>query len=79
MTDLFWKIVSVVELACWPLCFWWMHRISSRQNAVLSELKQQAQRIEKVSTEEHRILAELHPTVEKMEKDLDEVAESTRQ
>ena len=79
MGELFWKIASVLELACWPLCFWWMHRISSRQNAVLSELKQQAQRIEKVSTEERRILAELHPTVEKMEKDLDEVAESTRQ
>jgi len=75
----FWKILSLAELGCWAICFWWMHRISSRQDAMLAELQEQNERIERVSKEEHRILSELHPTVRKMEKDLDEVAVKTGQ
>jgi len=43
-------------MACWPVCFWWMHRISARQNAVLKQLHEQGRRIEDVSKEEHHIL-----------------------
>ena len=66
-----WQLFSVVELLCWVLCFWWMHRISSRQDAMLKQLQQQGQRIERVSKEEHKILSELHPTVQKIERNLD--------
>ena len=52
-----------------------MHRISSRQNAVLEQLQKQARRIEHISKAEHDILTELHPSVQKIEKDLDEVSE----
>jgi uncharacterized protein (UPF0335 family) len=44
-----------------------MHRISSRQNVVLKQLREQAHRIENVSKEEHEILKELHPAVQKIE------------
>ena len=65
-----------MELGCWVVCFWWMHRISSRQNAVLEQLHEQGKRIEKVSTEEHEIMKELHPKVEKIEKTVGKVNES---
>ena len=61
----------------WAVCFWWMHRISQRQDSVLKELKQQAHSIEELSREEHEILKELHPTVQKIEEDVDKVKEST--
>jgi Holliday junction resolvasome RuvABC endonuclease subunit len=60
-------ILLIVEVLCWPVCFWWMHRISVRQNVVLKQLGEQASRIEHVSTEEHQILKELHPVVQKIE------------
>lgn len=65
-----------MELGCWVVCFWWMHRISSRQNTVLEQLREQGERIEKVSNEEHEIMKELHPKVEKIEKTVGEVNES---
>lgn len=64
--------LAVVELFCWGVCFWWMHRISSRQDVMLAQLKKQANRIESVSREEHKILQELHPSVQKIEKNIDE-------
>ena len=67
--------ISILELGCWVVCFWWMHRISSRQDAMLIQLQEQARRIERVSKEEHEILTELRPSVQKIEKDLDEVSE----
>ena len=64
-----------LDLGCWCVCFWWMHRISKRQDAVLKQLQEQARRIERVSKEEHEILTELRPSVQKIEKDLDDVSE----
>jgi iron-sulfur cluster repair protein YtfE (RIC family) len=69
------ELIAIVDIACWGVCFWWMHRISSRQNAVLKQLHEQGRRIERVSREEHEILREVHPKVEKIEKNLDQVAE----
>src|SRR5215469_18175964 len=66
---------SFVDIACWCACFWWMHRISTRQNAVLDQLRKQAERIERVSKEEHRILTELHPSVEAIEEGINQVSE----
>ena len=42
---------------------------------MLSQLQEQARRIERVSEAEHEILADLHPSVQKIEKDLGEVSE----
>ena len=75
MTRVLLDFVTVADIFCWGVCFWWMHRISSRQNAVLDQLKQQAKRIEKVSEEGHAILSEVHPNVEAIQKGVDEVAE----
>ena len=72
----FFDLIAFAELGCWVVCFWWMHRISARQNSVLAELQEQARRIEKISKEEHRILSELHPTVQKIEKDVRDVSDS---
>ena len=68
-------LLAVTEVACWGLCFWWMHRISAKQNAMLEQLKKQGDRIEGVSREEHKILQELHPAVQKIEKNLDDVVD----
>jgi cell division protein FtsB len=69
---------TFIDIACWGVCFWWMHRISQRQNSMLQELQQQAESIEQLSKEEHKILQELHPAVQKIEEGVDEVKESTQ-
>jgi hypothetical protein len=78
MVRAFINFVTVLDVACWAVCFWWMHRISQRQNAMLQELQHQARSIEAVSKEEHEILKELHPTVQKIEESVDQVKASTQ-
>jgi hypothetical protein len=68
-------LITIVDLACWMVCFWWMHRISSRQDATLKQLQKQARRIEEISKDEHKILTDLHPSVQKIEKGVDQVSE----
>ena len=72
------NFVTFIDIGCWAVCFWWMHRISQRQDAMLKELHGQAQSIEGLSRKEHKILKELHPTVQKIEKSVDQVKESTQ-
>jgi len=57
----FW--ISVVSALCWIVCFWWMHRISTRQDALLAALQGQASRIEELSRAEHDLIREVHPQV----------------
>ena len=45
-----------VGTGAWVVCFWWMHRISARQDALLTELRELAQT-------QHDILREVHPDV----------------
>ena len=45
-----------VGTGAWVVCFWWMHRISSRQDALLTELRELTQT-------QHDILREVHPDV----------------
>jgi hypothetical protein len=71
------NFVTLLDIGCWAVCFWWMHRISQRQNIVLEELQQQARSIEELSREEREILKELHPTVQKIDENVDKVKEST--
>ena len=68
MPRLYYDFLAIADVACWCVCFWWMHRISSRQDAVLDQLRKQAERIENISKEQHAILAEVHPNVESIQK-----------
>ena len=48
-----------VGTGAWVVCFWWMHRISARQDALLEELRGLART-------QHDILREVHPDVGEM-------------
>ncbi|MDQ3119992.1 MAG: hypothetical protein M3Q89_10565 [Verrucomicrobiota bacterium] len=63
-----------VGTACWGVCFWWMHRLSARQETMLRELHEVTARIEKLSKEEHELIREVHPAVEKIEEAVGDVA-----
>lgn len=60
--------------ACWMVCFWWMHRLSSRQETMLQELHEVTKRIEQLSKAEHDMLKEVHPNVEKIKESVKGVA-----
>jgi hypothetical protein len=65
-----------IGIGCWLVCFWWMHRISSRQNAMLKELHDVTQRIEKLSKAEHDLIREVHPQVSEIKAHVENVAEA---
>ena len=65
--------LGLLGAACWVVCFWWMHRISTRQDALLEELRQQGARIEKLSKEEHDLIKEVHPAVGEMQEQIKEI------
>jgi hypothetical protein len=69
----FW--LAVVGTACWGVCFLWMHRISSRQDALLKELREQGRRIEELSRAEHDLIREVHPQVGEIRDSIEAVAE----
>lgn len=70
---MFW--LSVVSLACWPISFWWMWRISRVQNELLRHLHEQARRIERVATAEHNLIKEAHPQIGQIKDTLEHLAE----
>lgn len=72
-TILLW--LTIASSLCWPVCFWMMWRISSRQNSLLKELREQGQRIEDLSKEEHKLIKQVHPKVEEIREG---VAEATK-
>jgi hypothetical protein len=63
-------------LACWCVCFWWMHRISSRQDAMLNELHEMTTRVEQLSQAEHDLIRDVHPKVDEIKEQMEDVAES---
>ena len=65
-----------IGIGCWLVCFWWMHRISSRQNAMLKELHDVTQRIEQLSQAEHDLIREVHPQVSEIKAHVENVAEA---
>jgi hypothetical protein len=67
-------VIEGVGLACWVVCFWWMHRLSSRQEAMLKELHEVTGRIERLSQREHDLISQVHPTVEKIKESVKDVA-----
>ena len=71
-TIAFW--LTALSAACWVVCFWWMHRISTRQDAFLAELREQANRIEELSTTERDLIRDVHPKVGEINETVKQVA-----
>jgi predicted transcriptional regulator len=65
-----------VGLSCWCICFWWMHRISSRQDALLNELHEITTRIEQLSKAEHELIREVHPQVGEIKEHVEDVRDA---
>jgi hypothetical protein len=65
-----------IGLGCWCVCFWWMHRISSHQDAMLKELHEMTVRIERLSKAEHDLIREVHPKVDEIKEHVENVAEA---
>jgi hypothetical protein len=69
-------LLSWVGVACWCICFWWMHRISSRQDAFLKELHEITTRIEELSRAEHDLIRDVHPQVGEIKEHVENVREA---
>ena len=69
-------VLTWVGVGCWLVCFWWMHRISSRQDALLKELREMTQRIERVSKAQHEMIREVHPQVGEIKEHVETVKEA---
>jgi uncharacterized protein YdeI (YjbR/CyaY-like superfamily) len=77
-TDItFW--LTLVGMACWGFCFWWMGRISSNQNHLMDQLREQGKRIEKFSKIEHDLIKEVHPQVSEIREGMDEVIAAVKE
>jgi hypothetical protein len=68
-------VLSCIGTICWIVCFWWMHRISSRQDALLKELHEVTTRIEKLSQAEHDLISDVHPQVSEIKEHVEDVKE----
>jgi hypothetical protein len=68
-------VLSCIGTLCWVVCFWWMHRISSRQDATLEELHEMTARIEKLSRAEHDLISDVHPQVNEIKEKVENVRE----
>jgi len=67
----FW--MTLAGTVCWGVCFWWMRRLSIKQNSLLDQLRDQGQRIEKLSKIEHDLIKEVHPQVSEIKEGMDEM------
>ena len=67
----FW--MTLVGTICWGVCFWWMHRLSTKQNILLDQLHAQGKRIEKLSKLEHDLIKEVHPQVSEIKEGMEEM------
>jgi hypothetical protein len=65
----FW--LTLAGTLCWIVCFWWMYRISNKQNILLDQLHAQGKRIEKLSRIEHDLIKEVHPQVVEIKEGVD--------
>jgi hypothetical protein len=73
----FW--MTLVGTICWGVCFWWMHRISAKQNYLLDQLREQGKRIEKLSKIEHDLIKEVHPQVSEIKEGMEEMIAATKE
>jgi len=65
--------MTLAGTVCWGVCFWIMHRLSVKQNALLAQLREQGQRIEKLSKIEHDLIKEVHPQVNEIKEGMEEM------
>ena len=68
-------VLGCIGMLCWIACFWWMHRISSRQDAMLGELHEMTTRIERLSQSEHDLISDVHPQVSEIKAQVENVRE----
>jgi hypothetical protein len=73
----FW--LTLTGTLCWVACFWWMYRISSKQNALLDQLRAQGKRIEKLSQIEHDLIKEVHPQVGEIKDGMDAMVAAVKE
>jgi hypothetical protein len=73
----FW--MTLVGTVCWAVCFWWMHRISAKQNDLLEKLGEQGKRIEKLSRIEHDLIKEVHPQVNEIKEGMEEMMATVKE
>ena len=74
---IFW--ITLAGAACWAVCFLWMHRISVKQNTLLAQLREQAERIERVAKAEHELIKDVHPQVGDIKAGMEEVIAAVNQ
>jgi predicted nucleic acid-binding Zn-ribbon protein len=65
-----------IGTGCWIVCFWWMHRISRRQDTMLKELQEVMKRVQEVSEAEHDLIRDVHPQVSAIKEQVETVAEA---
>jgi len=75
-TEMLALILTAVGTACWGICFWWMHRLSTRQKTTLQELHEMTSRIEKLSEAEHDLIRQVHPVVGEIKESMQDVADA---
>ena len=73
----FW--LTLAGTLCWLVCFWWMHRISAKQNALLAQLHAQGKRIEKLSKLEHDLIKEVRPQVGEIKEEIDTMVAAVKE
>jgi hypothetical protein len=73
----FW--MTLAGTICWGVCFWWMRRLSSKQNALLDQLREQGKRIEKLSKVEHDLIKEVHPQVGEIKEGMEQVIAAVKE
>ena len=73
----FW--LTLTGTLCLVACFWWMYRISTKQNMLLAQLHAQGERIEKLSKLEHDLIKEVHPQVGEIKEGMDAVVASVKE
>ena len=71
--------MAVIGTLCWGLCFWWMKRISTEQNKLMDQLREQGRRIEKLSKIEHDLIKEVHPQVGEIKEGMNEMIAVVRE
>jgi hypothetical protein len=71
--------MTATGTVCWGFCFWWMHRISAKQNHLLDKLGEQGKRIEKLSRIEHDLIKEVHPQVTEIKDGMTEMIAAVKE
>lgn len=69
-------VLTWIGIGCWIVCFWWMHRISSRQTAMLNELRDMTKRVERLSQAGHDLIRDVHPQVGEIKEHVEIVKEA---